>query len=98
MTALTKFQIDLLVAAALTDNPTYGLAIKRKTEEYREEDEVHHGKLYPNLDTLIEEGLMEKEEFDKRTKVYSLTEDGKLELEQRADLVKKAATQADSNE
>ncbi|MDT3434347.1 PadR family transcriptional regulator [Haloarcula sp. 1CSR25-25] len=71
---LTAFQQNILVI--LAEEPRYGLAIKRELEEYYS-DEVNHGRLYPNLDDLVEMGLVEKSELDKRTNQYSLTESGK---------------------
>jgi DNA-binding PadR family transcriptional regulator len=59
----------------LGEEPRYGLAIKRELEEYYD-DEVNHGRLYPNLDNLVEMGLVEKSELDKRTNQYALTDDG----------------------
>jgi len=53
----------------------YGLAIKRQLEEYYG-TEVNHGRLYPNLDSLVDMDLVEKSELDKRTNQYELTEDG----------------------
>jgi DNA-binding PadR family transcriptional regulator len=53
----------------------YGLAIKRQLEDYYE-SEVNHGRLYPNLDELVERGLVEKSELDKRTNQYALTDAG----------------------
>jgi len=71
---LTAFQQNILVI--LAEEPRYGLAIKRELESYYD-DEVNHGRLYPNLDDLVEMGLVEKSELDKRTNQYSLTEEGK---------------------
>jgi len=70
---LTAFQQNILTT--LSEEPMYGLAIKRQLEEYYG-DEVNHGRLYPNLDDLVEEGLVEKSELDKRTNQYALTEAG----------------------
>ena len=70
---LTAFQQNILVI--LGEEPRYGLAIKRELEEYYD-DEVNHGRLYPNLDDLVEMGLVEKSELDKRTNQYELTEAG----------------------
>jgi len=70
---LTAFQQNILVI--LAEEPRYGLAIKRELEEYYG-DEVNHGRLYPNLDDLVERGLVEKSELDKRTNQYELTERG----------------------
>ncbi|MFT4889712.1 MAG: DNA-binding PadR family transcriptional regulator [Halobacteriales archaeon] len=70
---LTAFQKNILVI--LAEEPMYGLAIKRELEEYYG-SEVNHGRLYPNLDDLVEMGLVEKSELDKRTNQYELTDDG----------------------
>jgi DNA-binding PadR family transcriptional regulator len=78
---LTAFQRDLLYVIAGLDEP-HGLAIKAELETYYE-TEVHHGRLYPNLDTLVEKGLVEKGSLDKRTNVYTLTARGRRELRAR---------------
>ena len=70
---LTAFQKNILTI--LSEEPMYGLAIKRELEDYYG-TEVNHGRLYPNLDDLVEEGLVEKSELDKRTNQYALTEEG----------------------
>ncbi len=70
---LTAFQQNILVI--LAEEPMYGLAIKRNLEEYYG-TEVNHGRLYPNLDDLVEMGLVEKSELDKRTNQYELTDKG----------------------
>ncbi|WP_435078382.1 helix-turn-helix transcriptional regulator [Halococcus sp. AFM35] len=78
---LTGFQRDLLYAAAGQDEPK-GLAIKDELEEYYE-TEIHHGRLYPNLDTLVEKGLIEKGQIDRRTNSYEVTQRGHREIEAR---------------
>ncbi|MFB6121085.1 MAG: PadR family transcriptional regulator [Halobacteriaceae archaeon] len=70
---LTAFQKNILVV--LSNEPRYGLAIKRELEDYYGE-EVNHGRLYPNLDDLVNKGLVEKSELDKRTNQYALTDAG----------------------
>ncbi|KYH24805.1 transcriptional regulator PadR-like family protein [Halalkalicoccus paucihalophilus] len=70
---LTAFQQNILTI--LSEEPMYGLAIKRELEEYYN-SEINHGRLYPNLDDLITDGLLEKSELDKRTNQYELTEEG----------------------
>jgi DNA-binding PadR family transcriptional regulator len=70
---LTAFQQNILVI--LAEEPRYGLAIKRQLESYYD-SEVNHGRLYPNLDDLVEMGLVEKSELDKRTNQYALTDEG----------------------
>ena len=70
---LTAFQQNILVI--LSEEPMYGLAIKRELESYYS-DEVNHGRLYPNLDDLVEMGLVEKSQLDKRTNQYALSAEG----------------------
>jgi DNA-binding PadR family transcriptional regulator len=70
---LTAFQQNILII--LAEEPMYGLAIKRQLETYYG-TEVNHGRLYPNLDDLVEMGLVEKSELDKRTNQYELTSEG----------------------
>lgn len=78
---LTGFQRDLLYAIAGLSEP-HGLAIKEELEDYYQK-EIHHGRLYPNLDTLVDKGLVEKGERDRRTNVYTITRRGKREIEAR---------------
>ena len=75
---LTAFQQTILVV--LAESPRYGLAIKRELESFYGE-EVNHGRLYPNLDDLVREGLIEKSELDKRTNEYALTDQGLAAVE-----------------
>jgi DNA-binding PadR family transcriptional regulator len=70
---LTAFQQNILTI--LAEEARYGLAVKRELESYYE-SEVNHGRLYPNLDDLVEMGLVDKSELDKRTNQYALTEEG----------------------
>lgn len=81
MKDLTGFQRDLLYVVAGLDDP-HGLAIGEKLEAYYEK-EIQHGRLYPNLDTLVDKGLVQKGQQDKRTNTYSLTDRGRRELEAR---------------
>ena len=80
---LTGFQRDLLYVIAGLDEP-HGLAIKDELESYYE-SEVNHGRLYPNLDTLVEKGLVEKGQRVRRTNFYTLTRRGQRELDARQD-------------
>lgn len=81
MNDLTGFQRDLLYTIVGLDEP-HGLALKDELEEYYGK-EVHHGRLYPNLDTLVDKGLVEKEAMDRRTNLYTVTARGRRELEAR---------------
>lgn len=90
---LTAFQQDILFCLrriergkANEDQP-YGLAIKRELEELREVDVVNHGRLYPNLDELVEIGLVSKSMVDRRTNEYETTQAGLDSIEQHANFV-----------
>lgn len=74
-TDVTAFQQTMLAVLA-RDGPKYGLGIKRAVADVSGE-EVNHGRLYPNLDTLVDMGLVEKSERDKRTNDYQLTTQGR---------------------
>lgn len=71
---LTGFQRDLLYVVVGTDRPS-GQIIKEILEEQTATD-VTHGRLYPNLDTLVTRGLVSKGQLDRRTNYYAATEAG----------------------
>lgn len=81
---LTRFQLDILtiLADADADGGTYGLEVKDRLED-RYGVTVNHGRLYPNLDDLADQGLVSKREIDKRTNGYKLTARGVRELADR---------------
>ena len=81
MNDLTAFQRDLLYVVAGFEDP-HGLAIKDELDEYSQ-TEVHHGRLYPNLDTLVNKGFIEKGKIDNRTNMYTLTDRGRREIKAR---------------
>lgn len=81
MKELTAFQRDIMFVVAGHDEP-HGLAIKEELDEYYE-DEINHGRLYPNLDTLVTEGYLDKGEKDRRTNFYNLTDQGEEAIEAR---------------
>jgi len=60
---LTGFQRDVLYVLKNQDDPIKGLSVKEKLEAYYEK-EVNTGQLYPNLNTLVEMGLIEKGQMD----------------------------------
>lgn len=78
MDDLTAFQRDILFVVAGNDLP-HGLAIKEELDDYYNE-EINHGRLYPNLDSLVSMGLLEKGERDRRTNEYELSDRGAREL------------------
>lgn len=55
---LTGFQRDLLLVIGGLDEPK-GLDVNETLEEYSG-SEIRHGRLYPNLDTLVDKGLVKR--------------------------------------
>ena len=80
MFGLTGFQRDLLYVIAGLGRPS-GQMVRREIEKHV--DNVNHGRLYPNLDTLVEYGLVEKGRHDQRTNYYELAPEGRELIEQR---------------
>lgn len=74
MRELTRFQRDLLRAAAVC-GPSSGQTIKRQVMDWYDR-EITHGQLYPNIDTLVQAGLLSKGQIDRRTNEYRLTTAG----------------------
>jgi len=81
MDDLTGFQRDLLYVIAGFDRPS-GQDIKDEVEAYYS-SEINHGRLYPNLDTLVNKGLVEKGQLDRRTNYYAITADGEQAIVDR---------------
>ncbi|MFC7157336.1 PadR family transcriptional regulator [Halomarina halobia] len=81
MFELTGFQRDLLYVIAGHDRPS-GQQLKDELEASTER-EITHGRLYPSLDTLVNAGLVERGEIDRRTNYYDLTEKGREALKER---------------
>ena len=78
---LTGFQRYLLYVIAGSEQPS-GQTIRREMENYIQN--VNHGRLYPNLEALVENSLVEKGSQDQRTNYYEITENGeKLLLRRR---------------
>lgn len=80
---MTGFQRDLLYVIAGSDEP-HGLAIKDALDDYYE-SEISPGRLYPNLDALVEKGLVEKGTQNRRTNYYTLTRRGQREIDARTE-------------
>lgn len=80
---LTGFQRDLCYVIAGLNNP-HGLAVMAELEDYYA-GPIHHGRLYPNLDALVDAGFVAKRAKDQRTNAYSLTPAGRRALERRRD-------------
>ncbi|MFC7233458.1 PadR family transcriptional regulator [Saliphagus sp. GCM10025308] len=81
MDDLTGFQRDLLYVIAGADQPS-GQDVKEEVEQYYSID-INHGRLYPNLDTIVNKELVEKGQLDRRTNYYTITESGERAIEER---------------
>ncbi|SER35832.1 PadR family transcriptional regulator [Natrinema salaciae] len=81
MDDLTGFQRDLLYVIAGADQPS-GQDVKGEIEQYYSND-INHGRLYPNLDTVVEKDLIEKGQLDRRTNYYAITDDGERAIADR---------------
>ena len=78
---LTGFQRDLLYVIAGADQPS-GQEVKTEIEQYYSSD-INHGRLYPNLDTLVNKELVEKGQLDRRTNYYAISDAGRRQIEDR---------------
>ncbi|MFA9418466.1 PadR family transcriptional regulator [Natrinema sp. HArc-T2] len=81
MDDLTGFQRDLLYVIAGADRPS-GQDVKDEIEQYYS-SEINHGRLYPNLDTIVNKNLVEKGQLDRRTNYYAITDEGEQAIEDR---------------
>lgn len=63
------------------DRPS-GQDIKKDIDRYYE-SEINHGRLYPNLDTLVNKELVEKGELDQRTNYYAISDAGEQAIQGR---------------
>ncbi|OVE82983.1 PadR family transcriptional regulator [Natronolimnobius baerhuensis] len=81
MQDLTGFQRDLLYVISGADQPS-GQDVKEEIEQYYS-SEINHGRLYPNLDTVVNKDFVEKGQLDRRTNYYAITDEGEQTIEER---------------
>ncbi|UHQ98195.1 PadR family transcriptional regulator (plasmid) [Natrinema zhouii] len=81
MDDLTGFQRDLLYVIAGANQPS-GQDVKEEIDQYYSH-EINHGRLYPNLDTVVNKDLVKKGQLDRRTNYYAITKDGEEAIEDR---------------
>jgi len=74
---LPGFRRDMLIALAHS-GPTHGRAIAENLETLRREH-INDGRFYPNLNALVDDGLVEKRvnEHDERSHEYALSKRGR---------------------
>ncbi|ELZ97951.1 DNA binding domain-containing protein [Haloferax mucosum ATCC BAA-1512] len=80
MFELTGFQRDLLYVIAGAERPS-GQEVKEMISA--DVGEVNHGRLYPNLDALVEQGYVNKGQHDRRTNFYEMSEKGRESIIER---------------
>lgn len=92
---LPGFQRDILLTIARS-GPTHGQGLVDDLGALRDE-EVNHGRLYPNLDKLAGKGLIEKDirVSDGRTNEYRLTVSGRAALRSYAKRIGEAVSALD---
>jgi len=93
MAQTTAFKYEALAAVAALTEPS-GQDIRRWMEHNQNPTttaHVNHGRLYPNLDELVDDGLLEKGEQDARTNYYALTDAGRHRLAARGALFSEVA-------
>lgn len=76
---LTRFQADLLRAAAARETPNGQDLSRQLADEYT----MNPSRLYTNLDELVDAGLLARDEIDGRTNSFTLTDDGRAWLRMR---------------
>jgi DNA-binding PadR family transcriptional regulator len=76
---LSKFQLRILAVLTDAEDAPKGVTIKRRLRTYYD-DEVNHGRLYPNLDELVTDGFVTKGRKDQRTNAYDITGSGRNAL------------------
>ncbi|WP_252697891.1 PadR family transcriptional regulator [Natronosalvus vescus] len=81
MDDLTGFQRDLLYVIAGAERPS-GQEVKEELEQYYS-SEINHGRLYPNLDTVVNKEFVKKGELDRRTNYYAISEAGRQRIQER---------------
>lgn len=89
MAQTTAFQYEALAAVAALEDPS-GQDIARymqRSQNPTSTELVNHGRLYPNLNGLVSEGLLIKGERNKRTNYYRLSDSGIDKLESRKSLL-----------
>lgn len=93
MEELSAFQRDILYLVSDLGAPK-GLAIKSELESYYGHS-VNHGRLYPNLDELVDADYLVKGERDKRTNEYRLTDEARIAMAERLDWTRERTPEPD---
>jgi PadR family transcriptional regulator PadR len=82
----TAFRRDILAVVYDLDAPN-GMDIKAELEADYETENLTTGRIYPNLDQLVDGGLLDKRSVDERTNAYHVTRRGEHALQTHLDWV-----------
>ena len=72
--SLTGFQRDLLYVIAGSGTVS-GQDVRDELQKTYD-NPINHGRLYPNLDSLVDNGFVKKGSIDRRTNSYEITDQG----------------------
>ena len=94
---LLQGTLDLLILKTLARDPLHGWAIARKIQALSDEElSVGQGSLYPALHRLEHQGWISAQwkdsEHGRAAKVYSLTRDGRQQLERELETWKRLSS------
>ena len=94
---LLQGTLDLLILKTLAREPLHGWAIARRIQALSDEElSVGQGSLYPALHRLEHQGWITAQwkasEHGRAAKVYSLTRDGRQQLERELDTWKRLSS------
>lgn len=93
---LSAFRRNILFVLAKL-GPSKGVAVKSKLQNLYAQ-QIKHGRLYPNLDDLVEAGYIDKSERDQRTNEYALTNKAQKALQTQINWEKKCLEEAGESE
>jgi PadR family transcriptional regulator, regulatory protein PadR len=94
---LLQGTLDLLILKTLAREPLHGWAIAKRIQALSDEElSVGQGSLYPALHRLEHQGWItaqwKESEHGRAAKVYSLTRDGRQQLERELDTWKRLSS------
>lgn len=73
---LNATQRDIMSAIKHLGGSPHGAAIKEFLQDYEDDGEFPSGVLYPGLNSLVNKGIVRKEQRDGRSNTYSFTDYG----------------------
>ncbi|WP_092907941.1 helix-turn-helix transcriptional regulator [Halostagnicola kamekurae] len=93
---LSSFERNILFVLAKL-GPSKGVVVKNELQNLYDQ-EINHGRLYPNLDDLVDVGYVDKSERDQRTNEYALTNKAQKALQTQLNWEKKCLEEVDEAE